>query len=63
MVEQSRGKIVKIASMAGALAFQNRAAYCTAKAGRGMLTKAITFEYGARGIWCTPWPPASARPR
>ncbi|GLZ50273.1 gluconate 5-dehydrogenase [Actinomycetospora sp. NBRC 106375] len=52
MVEQGRGKIVNIASMAGALAFQNRAAYCTAKAGLIMLTKTITLEYAAKGVWC-----------
>ncbi|GAA4684840.1 gluconate 5-dehydrogenase [Pseudonocardia yuanmonensis] len=52
MLEQGRGKIVNIASMAGHLAFQNRAAYCAAKAGLIMLTKTITLEYGGRGIWC-----------
>jgi len=52
MLEQGRGKIVNIASMAGHLAFQNRAAYCAAKAGVIMLTKTITLEYGGQGIWC-----------
>ncbi|MCE0762075.1 SDR family oxidoreductase [Pseudonocardia kujensis] len=52
MLEQGRGKIINIASMAGQLAFQDRAAYCAAKAGLIMLTKTITLEYGARGIWC-----------
>ena len=52
MIEQGRGKIVNIASMAGALAFHNRAAYCTAKAGLMMLTKAVTVEFGGQGIWC-----------
>ena len=52
MVERGRGKIVNIASMAGHMAFQNRAAYCTAKAGLMMLTKTVAFEFGAKGIWC-----------
>lgn len=52
MLERGRGKIVNIASMAGELAFRNRAAYCSAKAGLIMLTKTITLEYGGRGIWC-----------
>ncbi len=52
MVEQGRGKIVNIASMAGHMAFHNRAAYCTAKAGLMMLTKTVTMEFGAQGIWC-----------
>ncbi|TCK26774.1 SDR family NAD(P)-dependent oxidoreductase [Pseudonocardia endophytica] len=52
MVEKGRGKIVNIASMAGHMAFRDRAAYCTAKAGLMMLTKTITMEFGASGIWC-----------
>ncbi|WP_225924569.1 SDR family NAD(P)-dependent oxidoreductase [Pseudonocardia abyssalis] len=52
MLEQGRGKIVNIASMAGHVAFADRAAYCTAKAGLMMLTRTITFEFGGRGIWC-----------
>lgn len=52
MLAKGRGKIVNVASMAGLLAFQNRAAYCAAKAGLIMLTKTITYEHGADGIWC-----------
>jgi gluconate 5-dehydrogenase len=52
MIERGRGKIVNIASMAGHLAFQNRAAYCAAKAGLMMLTRSVAFEFGSRGIWC-----------
>ncbi|GAA2436386.1 hypothetical protein GCM10010191_58940 [Actinomadura vinacea] len=52
MLQQGRGKIINIASMAGHLAFQNRAAYCATKAGLITLTKTITLEYGAPGIWC-----------
>ena len=52
MVERGRGKIVNIASMAGHMAFRNRAAYCTAKAGLMMLTRTVAFEFGSQGIWC-----------
>jgi NAD(P)-dependent dehydrogenase (short-subunit alcohol dehydrogenase family) len=52
MLEQGRGKIVNIASVAGQLAFDHRAAYCAAKAGLIMLTKTITLEFGSRGVWC-----------
>jgi NAD(P)-dependent dehydrogenase (short-subunit alcohol dehydrogenase family) len=52
MLQRGRGKIVNIASMAGHLAFADRAAYCAAKAGLMMLTRSVTMEFGARGIWC-----------
>lgn len=52
MIAQGRGKIVNIASMFGEMPFPDRAAYSVAKAGLIMLTKAITIEYGAQGIWC-----------
>ncbi|GAA4871297.1 SDR family NAD(P)-dependent oxidoreductase [Pseudonocardia benzenivorans] len=52
MIEQGRGKIVNIASITGELAFADRSAYCVAKAGIIMLTKTITLEFAARGIWC-----------
>ncbi|MCG3753945.1 SDR family NAD(P)-dependent oxidoreductase [Amycolatopsis sp. Poz14] len=52
MLEQGRGKIVNIASIAGLTGFTNRSAYCSAKAGLVMLTRAIAMEFGGRGIWC-----------
>jgi gluconate 5-dehydrogenase len=52
MIEQGRGKIVNIASMAGLAAFRDRAAYSAAKAGLIMLTKATAVECGGKGIWC-----------
>lgn len=52
MVEQGRGKIVNVASMAGLAAFRDRAAYSAAKAGLIMLTKATAVECGGQGIWC-----------
>ncbi|BBF99376.1 MULTISPECIES: SDR family NAD(P)-dependent oxidoreductase [Pseudonocardia] len=52
MIDQGHGKIVNIASMAGHIAFGDRAAYCAAKAGVIMLTRTIAYEFGSRGIWC-----------
>lgn len=52
MITAGRGKIINIASMAGHVAFGDRAAYCAAKAGLIMLTRTITVEFGGRGIWC-----------
>jgi NAD(P)-dependent dehydrogenase (short-subunit alcohol dehydrogenase family) len=52
MIEQGRGKIVNIASMAGLAAFRDRAAYSAAKAGLIMLTKVTAVECGQKGIWC-----------
>ncbi|MBC3191742.1 SDR family oxidoreductase [Pseudonocardia sp. C8] len=52
MLERGRGKIVNISSMAGLAAFADRAAYASAKAGLGMLTRCVAVEYGRRGIWC-----------
>lgn len=51
MIEQGRGKIVNITSMAGLAAFRGRAAYSAAKAGLIMLTKVTAVEYGGQGIW------------
>ncbi|MFG2657342.1 SDR family NAD(P)-dependent oxidoreductase [Streptomyces sp. NPDC048425] len=52
MVEQGRGKIVNIASLAGLTAVRGRAAYGAAKAGLIMLTRSVAIEFGSRGIWC-----------
>lgn len=52
MVEQGRGKIVNIASLAGLTAVRGRAAYGASKAGLIMLTRSVAIEYGSRGIWC-----------
>lgn len=52
MIDQGRGKIVNIASTVGELAFPDRAAYCSAKAGLMMLTKSVAVEYAGQGVWC-----------
>ena len=46
------GKIVNLASMAGELALNERAAYNCSKAGIVALTKSIAVEFGEAGINC-----------
>jgi NAD(P)-dependent dehydrogenase (short-subunit alcohol dehydrogenase family) len=50
MLEQGRGVIVNIASVAGLVAFPARAAYCISKAAVIQITRAIAVDYGHRGI-------------
>lgn len=44
------GVIVNMASISGAIAFNNSSAYCTAKAAVAGMTRCIAYEYGPRGI-------------
>ena len=50
MLEQGRGTIVNIASVAGLVAFPGRAAYTASKGAVVQLTKSIAVDYAARGI-------------
>jgi NAD(P)-dependent dehydrogenase (short-subunit alcohol dehydrogenase family) len=50
MLEQGRGVIVNIASVAGLVAFPARAAYCISKAAIIQITRTIAVDYGHRGI-------------
>lgn len=50
MLEQGRGVIVNIASVAGLVAFPSRAAYCISKAAVIQITRTIAVDYGHRGI-------------
>jgi len=52
MVDHGGGKIVNIASIAGASAVSGRAAYVSSKAGLIGLTRAIAWELGEHGIYC-----------
>jgi NAD(P)-dependent dehydrogenase (short-subunit alcohol dehydrogenase family) len=52
MLRQGGGAIVNVASVAGLLAFRNRAPYNVSKAGVIMLTKSVALELGAQGIRC-----------
>lgn len=52
LITKGKGKIVNIASIAGTLAFHNRAAYNATKAALIMLTKTIALELGDKGIFC-----------
>ncbi len=50
MLEQGRGVIVNIASVAGLVAFPGRCAYTTSKGAVVQLTKSIAADYAGRGI-------------
>jgi len=50
MLEQGRGAIVNIASMAGLNPMWDRAAYCSSKAGVIGLTKQMALQYARRGV-------------
>jgi NAD(P)-dependent dehydrogenase (short-subunit alcohol dehydrogenase family) len=52
MVAHGGGRIVNLASIAGALPFKNRAAYDASKAGIIALTKATAAELASQGITC-----------
>jgi NAD(P)-dependent dehydrogenase (short-subunit alcohol dehydrogenase family) len=52
MLERGGGAIVNVASVAGILAFKNRPAYNTSKAGVIAFTKSVALELGDRGIRC-----------
>ncbi len=50
MIEQGRGSIVNIASMAGHVALHQALAYCASKGGVVMLTKALAREWAPHGV-------------
>lgn len=52
MIERGGGKIVNLASVAGALALTDRSAYNASKGGVIMLTRSIAFELASKGISC-----------
>jgi NAD(P)-dependent dehydrogenase (short-subunit alcohol dehydrogenase family) len=52
MREAGEGRIVNIASVAGLLAFNNRAPYNVSKAGIVALTKSVAVELASEGITC-----------
>jgi gluconate 5-dehydrogenase len=52
MLRAGRGRIVNIASVAGILAFKNRAPYNVSKAGIIALTKSVAQELAEQGIAC-----------
>jgi 3-oxoacyl-[acyl-carrier protein] reductase len=50
MIKQKSGKIINIASINGIVAFPERAAYCSAKAGVMALTKVLACEWAKYNI-------------
>jgi NAD(P)-dependent dehydrogenase (short-subunit alcohol dehydrogenase family) len=52
MLRAGRGRIVNVASVAGILAFRNRAPYNVSKAGIIALTKSVAQELAEQGIAC-----------
>lgn len=52
MLERGGGAIVNVASVAGILAFRDRPAYNTSKAGLIAFTKSVAVELAGRGIRC-----------
>lgn len=53
MVQQSRGSIINMSSVAGAVkGVANRAAYCATKAAVAGLTRSIAADYVTKGIRC-----------
>lgn len=50
MLEARSGKIINIASQAATVALDGHAAYCASKAGVLGLTRALAYEWAARGV-------------
>jgi 2-deoxy-D-gluconate 3-dehydrogenase len=50
LADGTRGAIVNVASQAGMVAIEERAPYCTSKAGMIHLTKSLALEWAAAGI-------------
>lgn len=50
MLEQGRGKIINIASVAGMVGVRDRAAYCASKGAIVGLTRAMAVDYATMGI-------------
>lgn len=52
MLDAGSGVIVNVASVAGVVGIQARAAYCASKAGLIGLTRAVAADYAAHGVRC-----------
>jgi NAD(P)-dependent dehydrogenase (short-subunit alcohol dehydrogenase family) len=64
MLDQKRGVIVNMASVAALVGLRDRAAYCASKGAVVAFTKQVAMQYAARGVRCvsicpgtvdTPW--------
>ena len=52
MLDAGAGVIVNVASVAGVVGIEARAAYCASKAGLIGLTRSIAADYASRGVRC-----------
>ncbi|MFZ5918405.1 MAG: SDR family NAD(P)-dependent oxidoreductase [Chloroflexota bacterium] len=50
MARAGKGAIINITSMSGMLGYANQAAYCAAKGGLTLLTRALAVEWASHGI-------------
>lgn len=50
MLQQGRGSVINLSSVAGVLGLARRNAYSAAKAGIGMMTRTMGCEWAARGV-------------
>jgi NAD(P)-dependent dehydrogenase (short-subunit alcohol dehydrogenase family) len=50
MIQQKKGKIINISSVAATFGLMNRAPYCASKAGVTQLTRALALEWAKYGI-------------
>ncbi len=51
MINQGRGKIVNISSLGATYALNDRAVYCTSKAGVSQITRTLALEWGKHGVY------------
>lgn len=58
MIEQRRGKIVNVSSVAGVMGFEGHAGYSASKGGMNMLTRVMAVEWGPYNIQANAVAPA-----